>query len=99
MNFFLNQQCTAISTDSSIPSSVNLPTNETVTKINFGEQLISKLVAALSPNKAHGHGGLSIRILQIGSDSISKPLSIFWNCLKAGYFCCPCPQKRKKANS
>ena len=74
MNFFLNQQCTAISTDSSIPSSINLPTNETVTKINFDEQLISKLIAALNPNKAHVHGGLSIRILQI-----SKPLSIFWN--------------------
>ena len=65
-NFFnrlFNQQCTAISSDSYIPSSVNLRTNETVTKINFDEQLISKLIVALNPNKAHGHDGLSIRML------------------------------------
>ena len=86
-NRFFNQQCTVISTDSSIPSSVNLTANETVTKINFNEQLISKLIIALNPIKAHGHDGLSIRMLQMGSDSISKPLSIiFRNCLKAGYF-------------
>ena len=94
-NRFFNQQCTVISTDSSIPSSVNLKTNETVTKINFDEQLISKLIVALNPNKAHGHDGLSIRMLQMGSDSICKFLSIiFWNCLKAGYF----PTTWKKAN-
>ena len=32
-NLFFNQQYTAISTDSSIPSSVNLGTNETVTEL------------------------------------------------------------------
>ena len=69
-NRFFNQQCTAISTDSSMPSSVNLATNETVTKINFEEQLISKLIVALNPNKAHGHDGLSIRMLQMGSEPL-----------------------------
>ena len=39
--------------------------------------------------------GLSIRMLQMGSDSISKHLSIiFRNCQKAGYF----PTAWKKAN-
>ena len=86
-NRFFNQQCTVISTDSSIPSSGNPATNETVTKISFDEQLISKVIVALNPNKAHGHNGLSICMLQMGSDSISKPLSIiFQNCLIAGYF-------------
>ena len=86
-NRFFNQQHTAISSDSSILSPVNLATNETLTKINFDEWLISKLILALNPNKAHGHDGLSIRMLQMGSDSIFKPLSIiFLNCLKAGYF-------------
>ena len=37
----------------------------TVTKINFDEQLISKLIAALNPNKAHGHDRLSVRMLQM----------------------------------
>ena len=71
-NKFFNQQCTAISTDSSIPSSVNLATNEAVTTVNFDEQLISKLIVALNPNKEHGHDGLSIRMLQMGSESL-KP--------------------------
>ena len=44
-NRFFNQQCTAISTDSSIPSSVNLATNEC--KYNE-KQLISKLIVALN---------------------------------------------------
>ena len=95
LNRFFNQQCTAISTDSSIPSSINLTTNETVSKINFDEQLISKLIVALNPNKAHGHDGLSIRMFQMGSNSSFKPLSIiFRNCLKASYF----PMAWKKAN-
>ena len=71
---FFNQQFTAISTDSSIPSSVNIATNETATKINFDEQLFSNLIVALDANKSHGHDGLSICMLQMGSDSVSKPL-------------------------
>ena len=99
-NRFFNQQCTAFSSDSSIPSSLNLATNETVTKISFDEQLIPKLIVALNHNKAHCHDGLSIRI--------SKPLSIiFRNCLKAGYFqaawkkanVVTVHKKRKQANS
>ena len=92
-NRFFNQQCAAISTDSSIPPSANLAINETVTTRNFDEHLISELILALNPNKAHGHDGLSIRMLQMGSDS--KPLStVFQNCLKIGYF----PAAWKKAN-
>ena len=85
-NRFFNQQCAVVSTDSSIPSSVILATNKTATTIIFDEQLISKLIVDLNPNKAHGHDGLSICMLQIGSGSISKPLSIiFRNCLKDGF--------------
>ena len=58
-NIFFNQQCTTISADSSTPSSVNLAENETATKVNFDEQLISKLTVALNPNKAHGHGAIN----------------------------------------
>ena len=76
-------------------TSVHLATHKTVTKINFDEQLISKLIVALNPNKAHGFEGLSIRMLQMGSNSISEPLSVtFRNFLKAGYF----PTAWKKAN-
>ena len=86
-NRFFNQQCTAISIDSFILSSFNLATNESVNIINFDEQLISKLIVVLNPIKAYGYDWLSIRLHQMGSDFISKSLSIiFWDCLKAGYF-------------
>ena len=52
LNGLFNQQCTAISTDNSITFSVNLATNETVTKTDFDEQLISKLIITLNPNNA-----------------------------------------------
>ena len=56
-------------------------------RIRFDEQLISKLIVALNSSKVHGHDGLSIRMLQIGSDSIPKPLLIiFQSCQKVGYF-------------
>ena len=54
----------------SIPSSVNLA-NEAVTTVYFDEQLISKLIVALNPNKAHGHDWLSIRMLQMSSESLN----------------------------
>ena len=72
------QQCTAISTDSSIPSSVNLATNETITKINLdGQQLISKLIVALNPNKAYVHDRLSIRMLEMGLNPSQYYFRIF----------------------
>ena len=74
---FFNQQGTAISTDSSIPSSVNLATNDAVTTVNFDEQLIPKLIVALNPNKAHGHDGLPIRMLQMGSESLKPSQKYF----------------------
>ena len=52
-------------------TSFNLATNEAVTTVNFDEQLISKLIVALNPNKVHGHDELSICMLQMGSISLN----------------------------
>ena len=57
-----------ISKESSIPSFVNYAANETVIKINFDEQLISKLIVTLNPYKVNCYNGLSIRILQMDSN-------------------------------
>ena len=52
-------------------------------------------IVVLNIDKAHGHDGLSIRMPQMWSDSISKPFSVIsWKCLKAGYF----PVAWKKGN-
>ena len=75
-NYFnrcFNQKCTSISTDRSIPFYVNRASTETVTTINFDEQLISKIIVALNPDKTH--------------DSIPKFFSmIFRSSLKPFYF-------------
>ena len=72
----------------------------TVTTIKFDEQLASKLIVALNPNKAHGHDGLSIRMFQIVSDSLnpSQPelpeSRLLPDSMEEGQ-CCPCPQKKE----
>ena len=75
-NYFnrcFNQKCTSVSTDRSIPFYVNRASTETVTTINFDEQLISKIIVALNPDKTH--------------DSIPKFFSmIFRSSLKPFYF-------------
>lgn len=72
-----------------------LPSNETLTTVNFVEQLISKLNLDLNSHKAHGHDEVSAHMLQVCLDSISKLLSIiFKNSLKTGCY----PIIWKKAN-
>ena len=49
----------------------------------------------MNSNKAHGHDGISIRMLKICGPSVIKPLSLlFNNCLRDGVF----PNDWKKAN-
>ena len=55
-------ECIAIFIDSSIPPSVNPDNDETLTTINFDEQLI----------KAHGQDGIIVYLLQMISDSLKS---------------------------
>ena len=46
---------------------------------------VLKIIRNLNPNKAHGHGMISILMLKICDESICKPLGvIFWSCLQNG---------------
>ena len=54
-----------------------------------------KFIKGLDPNKAHGHDGISIRMIKLCASWISKPLNIlFKNCLENEYF----PNEWKRAN-
>ena len=56
---------------------------------------ILKLIQGLNSNKAHGHDGISIRMLKLCGLSIIKPLSLlFSNFAKDGFF----SNNWKKAN-
>ena len=66
-----------------------------MSNIDFNVNDIKKIICKLNPNKAHGHDGISIRMIQISSDSIAKPLCLlFKNCFEASTF----PDEWKKGN-
>lgn len=53
------------------------------------------IIKTLNPKKAHGWDEISIRMIQMASHSITKPLSIIYkNCMNKGIF----PDKWKRAN-
>ena len=61
--------------------------------LNEGE--ILKIIRAVNINKAHGHDGISIRMIKICAESLLKPLLIlFKNSLKLSYY----PDIWKKSN-
>ena len=70
-------------------------TEFSINTIKFTENNIVDHIRKLNINKAHGHDGLSSRILKMCDDSIGTPLFIIYkNCISKGYF----PKKWKKAN-
>ena len=57
--------------------------------------LFRSIIRNLKTNKAHGHDGFSIRMIQLSCDSIAKPLHlIFKNCIETSTF----PAEWKKGN-
>ena len=94
-NNFFAEQCTNIETSSTVPSAPNFISNKRLSYLDFDVNNIINIIGKLNPNKAHGHDGISIRMIQISSDSIAKPLYlIFKNCLEASTF----PAIWKKGN-
>ena len=86
-NDFFAKQCSIIENNSSLPSEIYFRTNKTLSKIEFSEEEIYKMIGCLDSNKAHGHDMISIRMLKLCGRSVCKPLKIiFENCLANGYF-------------
>ena len=55
--------------------------------MNFSKNDIEKIIQNLDPNKAHGHGKISIFMIKICGKSICKPLQvIFSQCNDTGSF-------------
>ena len=74
-NNFFGKQCTLMNTDSTLPCQDYI-TNAVITDVGVDdiEQKIIGMIQHLNVNKAHGHDGISIRMLKICCGSISKPL-------------------------
>ena len=93
-NDYFSQQCTVLDTGSILPPFVAL-TENFLDSVTFSESDITDIVKALNQDKAHGWDDISIRMIKMGGDSLSKPLAIiFKNCIAKGIF----PHSWKKAN-
>ena len=97
-NNFFAKQCTVLEPGSRLPPQSPITgkvlKQSTLTDSQLSKRIID-LISGFNVNKAHGHDGLSIRMLKLCSDSLSKPLTkILRNCLDSGYF----PQSWKKGN-
>ena len=68
------QQCNTIENGSTLPNDLVFETTEKISSFDISKDEITKIFRSLDPNKAHGHDGISIRMLKLCASSISKPL-------------------------
>ena len=94
-NTFFSQQCNNVITSSVVPNTLNAISDKRISQLEFNIDDIIAIIRNLNPNKAHGHDGFSIRMIQLSCDSIAKPLHlIFKNCFQTATF----PAEWKKGN-
>ena len=80
-NFFDNLfalKCTPIINDSILPSTVMYRIENRLSTINFKVEDLLKIIKSHNVNKAHGHDDISIRLLQIKSSEMVKPLPLIF---------------------
>ena len=77
-NEFFAKQCTVVPNPSKLPLVFIRKTDKYLSTATFYENEIKKSIRNLDPNKAHGHGMLSIRMLKICDDSLCGPLGLIF---------------------
>ena len=87
-NSFFAEQCSLINNSSRLPSKFLKRTVKFISSISFSSNNIARIIRDLGPNKAHGHNMISICMLKICGESISKPLEIiFKSCMEKEFRC------------
>ena len=95
-NSFFSNQHSLLENCSKLPTNLRYVTDKRLRTIHFTADNIEKIIVNLNPNKAHGHGSISILMLKIGGDTIYKPLElIFKQALTTFVF----PSEWKKGNT
>ena len=80
---------------SELPTRLSFQTDKRLSPVTFSAEDIGKIIQGLGPNKSHGHDNISIRMLKICGDIISKSLEmIFSQALTSGLF----PSEWEKSN-
>ena len=62
-NSFSAEQCSLLLDSSKVPTNLAPRTDQSLTSINFSQDVILKIVQNLNPNKAHGSDKISIRMI------------------------------------
>ena len=75
-NDFLSKQCTPLANGSKLPENQVYLTNSRINSVPFPDNLVINIIRNLNVNKAHGHGGISIRMIKMCDESLVRPLSI-----------------------
>ena len=93
---FFVQQCQSIANNSILPTNQIFYTQNRLRDFDIDSGKISKLINGLNPHKAHGHNGISLRMVKLCNlTTITKPLSVVYkSCLQQGVF----PDEWKKGN-
>ena len=73
---FFAKQCTLVENSSKLLTNSFKRTNNLLSTVSFTNDDIAKIIKNLNPNKAHGFYMMSIRMIEICSDSILKPLEL-----------------------
>ena len=86
LNDFSATQCTIEDNGSTLPA----PTFKTDDSLSYFEININQIINVInkfSPNKSHGHDGISVAMLQLCSSQVAIPLQmIFQSCISSGSF-------------
>ena len=94
-NKFFADQCTILKNNSMVPTNHMFLIQARLQSFDLNEDEVLKIIRALNENKAHGHDGISIRMIKICDKSILKPLLIlFQNSIKLSCY----PDIWKKSN-
>ena len=94
-NKFFASHCTPLVNNSKLPDKITCNFAATLTSIKFGNNDILKIIRSLNVNKAHGHDGISVRMIKMCDESLVQPLSlIFRGCIDTGVY----PDTWKKSN-
>ena len=72
-NSFFVKQCSLIKNDSKLPPRLHFLTDKRLSTVKFVNTDILRIIQNLSPNKAHGHDKISIRMLKICRNSLFRP--------------------------
>ena len=86
-NSLFCKQCALVSNSSVLPSEFTYMIGERIQSMAFNESDAIKTKTAPDVTKAHGHGKISVRMIQFCTNSVTHPLTlIFQNCIAAGIF-------------